>query len=151
MPKRLTLAAAAAFALTAVGVVPAHASSAASSPHQVPHSRGMHRCNPPSVDTVTSLVLKKTTVHRGDGDSATVEVGSAGSLDPQGIVELAIYQANSGTGATKNLNAGQARFSLPQDLDVGRYKVRASYLPGDCTKWRKSRSGVEHLTVLPAG
>jgi hypothetical protein len=140
--------AAAAFALsgTAGMVVPAQASPAHSAGSATSGSSAA--CAPRTVDTRTNLVLDKHFVHRGDANGATVHVRSAGAVDPRGTVELAIYQSQSGTGFDGTLSNGMVRFAMPRHLDVGSYDVRATYIPQQCSKWKRSLSTVEHLTVL---
>jgi hypothetical protein len=79
---------------------------------------GTDRCVDRSVDTLTTMVLRKHTIHRGDADSATVHVTSAGAVDPQGDIELAIYQAQSGTGLSRTLRDGVVTLPIPRNLDV---------------------------------
>jgi hypothetical protein len=148
MKKSLTAAVAVGVALSGASLVSANAAPT----HQTTTgSVSVHRCaNPPSVDTLTSLDLRKTTVHRGDSNTATVHVTSAGAIDPTGIIMLAIYQSESGTGFDKPLRDGVVHFAMPEHLSVGEYMVRASYVPTECSRWRKSRSPVRHLTVLHA-
>jgi hypothetical protein len=125
-------------------------SAQAAAPAHRPGSAGAgaQRCVDRSVDTLTTMVLRKHTIHRGDADSATVHVTSPGAVDPRGTIELGIYQSQSGTGLSRTLTDGVATLPIPRDLGVGEFSVRASSVPADCTKWRKSRSNEQHLTVL---
>ncbi len=147
MNKTMIAVAAAVFAVSgAAGMVSAQASPAHSAGSVLSSSRAA--CTPRTVDTRTNLVLDKHSVHRGDANGATVHVRSAGAVDPQGTVELAIYQSQSGTGFDGTLSNGMVRFAMPRHLDVGSYNVRATYIPQQCSKWKRSLSTVEHLTVL---
>jgi hypothetical protein len=147
MNKTVITVAAAAFAVSgAAGMVSAQASPAHGASSATAASSAA--CTPRTVDTRTNLVLDKHFVHRGDANRATVHVRSAGAVDPRGTVELAIYQSQSGTGFDGTLTNGMVRFAMPRHLDVGSYDVRATYIPQPCSKWKRSMSTVEHLTVL---
>jgi hypothetical protein len=147
MNKTVIAVAAAVFAMSgAVGMASAQASPAHSAGSPTAASRAA--CTPRTVDTRTNLVLDKHFVHRGDANGATVHVRSAGAVDPRGTVELAIYQSQSGMGFDGTLSNGMVRFAMPRHLDVGSYDVRATYIPQQCSKWKRSLSTVEHLTVL---
>ena len=147
MNKTVIAVAAAVFAVSgAAGMVPAQASLAHSAGSAASGSRAA--CTPRTVDTRSNLVLDKHFVHRGDANGATVHVRSAGAVDPRGTVQLAIYQSQSGMGFDGTLSNGMVRFAMPRHLDVGSYNVRATYIPQQCSKWKRSMSPVEHLAVL---
>ncbi|MDQ1484269.1 MAG: hypothetical protein QOF35_2345 [Actinomycetota bacterium] len=150
MKKSMIAVAAVGVALSGASMVPAQGSPAHLAVNGPAHANLQLCANPPAVDTLTSLDLRKTTVHRGDTNTATVHVTSAGAVDPTGLVSLAIYQSQSGSGYQKAINDGVVRFAMPTNLSVGKYMVRASYDPTQCSKWRMSRSSILHLTVLHA-
>jgi hypothetical protein len=147
MNKTVLALAAAVFAVSgAAGMVsaqgvPAHGAGSATAASRA-------ACLPRTVDTRTNLVLDKHFVHRGDANGAMVHVRSAGAVDPRGTVALAIYQSQGGMGVQGTITNGMVRFAMPRHLDVGSYDVRATYVPQPCSKWKRSMSAVEHLTVL---
>jgi hypothetical protein len=51
-------------------------------------------------------------------------------------------------GFDETLNNGVVSFPLPRYLSVGTYSVRATYVPEQCSRWKRSLSSVEKLTVL---
>jgi hypothetical protein len=100
------------------------------------------------VDSMTNLTLAKHTMRAGAANLITVHVHSmAGPAHPDGSVSIAIYQSQSGFGFEKTLVDGMATAHIPRDVSAGSYKVRATYVPGACSKWKRSMSSVQHLTV----
>jgi hypothetical protein len=146
MNKTLIALAAAGFAVSGAGMLSAQAApvhGAAASSHQ----QGKASCAR-TVGSTTNLALDKHTMRAGGANLITVHVHStAGPAHPDGSVEVAIYQSQSGTGVSGDLKNGVMTHHFPRDMSAGKYDVRATYIPGTCSKWKRSMSSVEHLTV----
>lgn len=128
--------------------LPAAAASAASVAGPTSTTVSKHRhCSayPGSVYTTTKLDIRKHRVHQGERNRAVVRVRSAGQRDPRGTVTLVIRPDRS---ITRELHNGIARFDVPRHLSVGRHAVVARYRPKPCSRWARSSSNVEYITVV---
>jgi hypothetical protein len=145
MKKTLIALAAAGFAVSGAGMLSAQATpvhGAAALSHQ-----GKTSCAR-TVGSMTNLVLAKHTMRAGSANLITVHVRSmAGPAHPDGSVTVSISQSQSGFGFQKTLKDGVVTAHVPRDVSAGKYDVHAMYVPGTCSKWKRSMSSVQHLTV----
>jgi len=105
---------------------------------------------PGSVVTVTKLRLREQRIERGERNVAIVKVDAQRGT-PRGAVKV-VHLPASGEGKETRIfddlnDQGVARVKLPKNLERGRYGVRAKYVPGSCSKFQKSASGVKFYRV----
>ena len=145
MNKTLVVVATACFALSGAGALSAQAApahEAASSSH--PSTSSCAR----TVGSMTNLVLDRHTMRAGTANLITVHVRSmAGPAHPNGSVMISFNQTQSGFGFEKTLKDGVVTAHVPRDISTGKYDVHAMYVPGACSRWKRSMSSIEHLTV----
>ncbi|WP_395245757.1 PQQ-dependent sugar dehydrogenase [Agromyces sp. MMS24-K17] len=97
--------------------------------------------NEPTVDSRTLVTLGSSRASYGEATPVAVQVTGAGGV-PSGEVALTIGDAEVGRGT---LDAdGKATITLPADLAVGTYTLRASYLADEVFK---TSAGTARLTV----
>jgi hypothetical protein len=137
--------ASACFALSGAGALSAQAApahEAVSSSH--PSAGSCAR----TVGSMTNLVLDKHTMRAGTANLITVHVRSMASpAHPEGSVMISINQTQSGFGFDRSLKDGVVTAHVPRDTRAGKYDVHAMYIPGACSKWKRSMSTIEHLTI----
>jgi hypothetical protein len=101
-----------------------------------------------TVMTMTNLVLAKHTMRTGTANLITVHVRSmAGPAHPAGSVAISFDQTQSGFGFEKTLTDGVATAHVPRSTRPGKYDVQAAYVPAACSRYKRSTSSVEHLTI----
>ena len=145
MNQTVLAVAAAAFAVSTAGTLSAQAAPA----HNAGASTGASTSScARTVGTMTNLVLDRHTMRAGTDNLITVHVRSmAGPAHPSGSVEISVNQTQSGFGVTKTLNNGVVTTRILRTADAGTYDVHAMYMPSACSKWKRSMSSVQHLTV----
>ena len=139
-------------ALTAASLTSAQAAPAPARTSDASSQHSTRSCSdyPGSVYTTTTLDLEDHSVRRGRHNVAIVHVRSQAQGNAQGSVMVTV-QPTDGAGSSATLyqrvDDGDARVSLPRHFAAGRYALRATYIPKDCSKWAASESGVAYLTI----
>jgi hypothetical protein len=142
--KTFVVIASACFALSGAGALSAQATPAHEASSSHPSAASCAR----TVGSMTNLVLDRHTMRAGTANLITVHVRSmAGPAHPDGSVMVSFNQTQSGFGFEKTLKDGVVTAHVPRDTSAGKYDVHAMYIPGTCSKWKRSMSTIEHLTI----